>query len=54
MYMYNPQTIVKTLYWLVFGNAAQRRRIPQGFARISASMFGDYPISEDCKLWRED
>jgi len=54
MSMYSPQRIVKSLYWLVFGNPAKRRRVRQECARIAASMFGDYPISEDCKLWRED
>jgi O-methyltransferase len=40
--------------WLMLGSAAQRRRVRQECARIAASFFGDFPISEDCKLWRED
>ena len=38
----------------MFGKPDQRRRIRLELARISASLFGDYYISEDYKLWRED
>ncbi len=44
----------RAIKWLVAGNPAQRRRVRQELARISASMFGDFPISDDYKLWRED
>lgn len=40
--------------WLCVGTSAQRRRVLQEFARISAAVFGDFPISEDNKLWRQD
>ncbi|ADJ29324.1 TylF/MycF/NovP-related O-methyltransferase [Nitrosococcus watsonii] len=40
--------------WIIKGTPAQRRRVRQEFARISASAFGDFPISDDYKLWRED
>jgi hypothetical protein len=39
---------------LIFGDSAKRRRVRQEFARIAASLFGDFPISEDHKLWRSD
>ncbi len=32
----------------------KRRRVLQELARVSASFFGDFPISEDHKIWRED
>ena len=40
--------------WLCAGSTAQRRRVLQECARASASFFGDFPISEDNKLWRQD
>jgi hypothetical protein len=52
--MYTFQRIVKALYWLLFGSAAQKRRTRQELARLSASFFGDFPLSEDHKLWRTD
>ena len=52
--MYSLQRVLKAIYWLLFGNAGQRRRIRQELARLSASLFGDYYISDDYKLWRED
>jgi hypothetical protein len=54
MKMYNPQRIFRAFHWFFLGNAAERRRVRQECARIAASIFGDYPISEDFKLWRED
>lgn len=45
---------LKALGWLVAGNASQRRRVRQEMARMSAAIFGDFPISDDHKAWRED
>lgn len=45
---------LRTGFQLLFGNAADRRRVRQECARMAASLFGDFPISEDHKLWRED
>ena len=42
------------LGWLLFGSAWQRRRARQECARALAGLFGDFPISEDHKLWRTD
>lgn len=39
---------------MLIGSPAQRRRVRQELARVSAALFGDYPISDDYKLWRED
>lgn len=44
----------KAVKWLLTGNSTQRRRVRQELARASAAMFGDFPISDDHKLWRED
>lgn len=52
--MYSLKRIVQALIWLIFGDQAKKRRVKQECARITANLFGDYPISEDCKLWRED
>lgn len=46
--------IAKALSWLIAGSPAQRRRVRQEMARISAGLFGDFPLSEDSKAWRED
>lgn len=46
--------ITRAVKWLVFGTEAQRRRVRQEMARISAGFFGDFPLSEDRKVWRED
>src|SRR5690349_17532536 len=46
--------ITRAVKWLAFGTGAQRRRVRQEMARISASIFGDFPLSEDRKVWRED
>lgn len=48
------QRAIKALRWLVAGSPAQRRRVRQELARISAGLFGDFPISDDYKCWRED
>jgi len=45
---------LKALYWFIAGNQAQKRRVRQECARIAASLFGDYPIGDDYKLWLED
>jgi O-methyltransferase len=52
--MYSFRRIVKALYWLSLGSASQRRRVRQECARVAAGLFGDFPLSEDHKLWRED
>ncbi|QBQ53264.1 TylF/MycF/NovP-related O-methyltransferase [Nitrosococcus wardiae] len=54
MKMYTVSRIARAMKWLITGTSAQRRRIRQELARISASAFGDFPISDDYKLWRED
>lgn len=40
--------------WLVTGKPAQRRRARQELARIAAGLFGDFPLSDDYKYWRQD
>ena len=52
--MYTIRRITLGLYRLLLGTAPQKRRIRQELARFSASLFGDFPISEDHKLWRSD
>ncbi len=52
--MYSTRRILKATYWLMFGKPEQRRRVRHELARMSASLFGDYYIGEDYKLWRED
>ena len=46
--------IVRALRWLILGTPPQRRRVRQELARISAGLFGNFPLSDDYKLWRED
>ncbi len=45
---------LRALKWALTGTAAQRRRVRLELARASAGAFGDYPLSEDYKVWRED
>jgi O-methyltransferase len=45
---------LKALVWLLIGSPAQRRRVRQELARVSAAAFGDFPLSDDYKAWRED
>ena len=54
MTMITPARFGRAVKWLLAGNPAQRRRVRQELARASAAMFGDFPISDDYKLWRED
>lgn len=42
------------LRMLCLGDGVQRRRVRQELARIAAGLFGDFPIADDYKLWRED
>jgi len=42
------------LNMLLTGSPAQRRRVRQELARITAGLFGDFPISDDYKMWRND
>lgn len=49
-----PSRFARALKWLFTGNPAQRRRVRQELARATAAAFGDFPISDDHKLWRED
>jgi hypothetical protein len=44
----------RALQWLVTGTPGQRRRVRMEMARVSAGLFGDFPLSEDYKAWRED
>jgi len=46
--------LLRGLRWLLRGDRVQRRRVRQELARAAASVFGDFPIGEDHKLWRED
>jgi O-methyltransferase len=48
------QRIARALRWLLTGTPAQRRRVRQEMARMSAGLFGDFPLSDDFKAWRED
>lgn len=48
------QRVVRAAQWLLFGSAAQRRRVRQEMARSAAGLFGDFPLSDDYKVWRED
>ena len=52
--MYSVARILRAIKWLLFGSPSQKRRVRQELARISASLFGDYYISDDYKLWMED
>lgn len=52
--MYSLNRTFKALRWALFGQPWQRRRVRHECARIAASLFGDYPVSDDYKLWRED
>jgi predicted O-methyltransferase YrrM len=52
--MYTPRRVLKGMYWLLGGNPAQRRRSRQECARLAAALFGDFPLSDDYKLWRTD
>lgn len=52
--MYSAARIIKALRWMALGNKAQRRRVRLEAARIAASLFGDFPLGEDHKLWRKD
>lgn len=52
--MITPTRLGRAVKWLIAGNAAQRRRVRQELARAAAAAFGDFPISEDHKLWRDD
>lgn len=46
--------VLKSLHRISLGDAAQKRKVRHQCARIAASLFGDYPISDDYKVWRED
>lgn len=54
MTMITPTRLYRAVKWLVAGTPAQRRRVRQELARNAAATFGDFPISEDHKLWRDD
>lgn len=54
MTMISAIRLGRAIKWLLIGNLNQRRRVRQELARVSAAMFGDFPISDDHKLWRED
>lgn len=46
--------IARAAKWLLNGTPAQKRRVRQELAYRSAGIFGDFPISEDHKAWRQD
>lgn len=52
--MYKLSRVLKAIFWFFLGSPTQKRRVRQELARMSAAMFGDFPLSEDHKLWRED
>ncbi|MCU0934752.1 MAG: TylF/MycF family methyltransferase [Gammaproteobacteria bacterium] len=52
--LYSIPRLFRAAGWFLFGNPTQRRRVRQELARVAASAFGDFPLSEDHKLWRED
>ena len=52
--MPNSERILKAIYWFLFGNPAQRRRVRLECARITMSLFGDFSLGDDYKLWLED
>jgi len=48
------ERILKAICWFLFGNPAQRRRVRLECARIAVSLFGDFSLGDDYKLWLED
>ena len=52
--MYSPRRLLKSARILINGTAAERRRLRQEGARISAQLFGDYYLGDDHKIWRGD
>ncbi len=52
--MYSISRIFKGALWLFSRDKAKNRRARQECARITSSFFGDFPLSDDYKLWRED
>lgn len=54
MTMITATRLARAMQWFIAGTPAQRRRVRQELARASAAMFGDFPISDDHKLWRRD
>lgn len=45
---------MKAVRWGLFGGPSERRRVRQECARIAAGLFGDFPLSEDHKVWRTE
>ncbi len=54
MRMYSPRRLLKSARILLNGTPAERRRLRQEGARLSAALFGDYYIGDDHKIWRHD
>jgi len=54
MTMISAKRLGRAIKWLLTGSPAQRRRVRQELARTAAGVFGDFPISDDHKLWRLD
>jgi len=52
--MPKSERILKAIYWFLFGSPAQRRRVRLECARIAVSLFGDFSLGDDYKLWLED
>lgn len=45
---------LRAMRWATSGTPVQRRRVRLEMARMSAGLFGDFPLSEDYKVWRDD
>ncbi len=52
--MYTLSRVLKALRWLLARDPSHRRRVKKELARISANLFGDHYLGDDCKIWRED
>jgi len=50
---YSLLRIIRAIIWF-FSSTSKRRRVRHELARISASLFGDYYVGDDYKMWRED
>lgn len=45
---------LRAIKWALAGNEHQRRRVKLECARYAANLFGDFPLSDDYQLWRQD
>lgn len=46
--------LLKAITWIFSSDPAKRRRVRHESARMAAGLFGDFPISDDYKLWLSD